>query len=418
MEGLLFLGLVAVISEAFPVGMHSGDKVLRLRPGNEQHVQFLKTMSDTEKVDFWLPTWAELLMINSTADIRVPAEWVSEILSELEKIGLKYEVLNENLQVLITDKFSETLSGANYSYENYHSWEEIEDWTAKIAEDNPKLISRLEIGKSYEGRSIYLLRVGKRKHVVKPSIFVECGIHAREWISPAFCQWFVKEAVESHETGSPLKTLLDEFDFLVVPVVNVDGYSYTWTENRFWRKTRSRYPGNYCTGTDPNRNFAAKWCSLGASRSSCSNVYCGPFVESESEVKAVASFVRDHLQHIKAYLAIHSYSQLLLLPYSYTFSESRHHEELNALAGGAVAELRSLHGTNYRYGPGASTIYPAAGISADWAHDLGIKYSLTFELRDTGEHGFLLPESLIKPTCEETMLAINYIATYVLNHPY
>ncbi|XP_072897659.1 carboxypeptidase B-like [Hemitrygon akajei] len=418
MEGLLFLGLVAVISEAFPIGKHSGDKVLRLRPGNEQHVQFLRTMSDIEKVDFWLPTWAELLMINSTAEIRVPGEWVSEMLNEMEKIGLKYEVLNENLQVLITGQFDETCSEANYSYENYHSWEQIEDWTAKIAKDSPKLISRLEIGKSYEGRSIYLLQVGKRKDMAKPAIFLECGIHAREWISPAFCQWFVKEAVESCETGSPLETLLNELDFLVVPVVNVDGYSYTWTGNRFWRKTRSRYPGNSCTGTDPNRNFAAKWCSIGASNNPCSNVYCGPFVESESEVKAVADFVHYYLQHIKAYLVIHSYSQLLLFPYSYTFSYSHHHEELNALAGSAVAKLRHLHGTNYRYGPGVSTIYPAAGSSPDWAHDLGIKYAFTFELRDTGEHGFLLPESLIKPTCEETMLAINYIATYVLNHLY
>ncbi|XP_072110603.1 carboxypeptidase B-like [Mobula birostris] len=398
--------------------MHSGDKVLRLRPGNEQHIQFLRTMSDTEKVDFWLPTWADLLMINSTADIRVPAEWVSEILSELEKIGLKYEVLNDNLQVLITDQFNKTLSGPNYNYENYHSWEQIEAWTAKIAEANPRLISREKIGKSYEGRSIYLLRVGKRKRVVKPAIFMECGIHAREWISPAFCQWFVKEAVESYENGSPLKTLLNGLDFFVVPVVNVDGYSYTWTRNRFWRKTRSRYLGNNCMGTDPNRNFDAAWCSTGASKNSCSNVYCGPFVESEPEVKAVANFVRDHLQHIKAYLAFHSYSQLLLFPYSYTFSYSRRHEELNGLAANAVNELERLHGTNYIYGPGASTIYPAAGSSDDWAYDLGIIYSFTFELRDTGEHGFLLPESLIKPTCEETMLAINYITTYVLNHPY
>ncbi|XP_059844557.1 carboxypeptidase B-like [Hypanus sabinus] len=418
MEGLLFLTIVAVISEALPVAMHSGDKILRLRPGNEQHVQFLRAMSDTEKVDFWLPAWSELLMINSTADIRVPGEWVSEMLSELEKIALKYEVLSGKLQVLITDQLKKKLFQASYSYENYHSWEQIEAWTAKIAETYPTLISREEIGKSYEGRSIYLLRVGKRKGVAKPAIFLECGIHAREWISPAFCQWFVKEAVESCENGSPLKTLLNELDFLVVPVVNVDGYSYTWTGNRFWRKTRSKYPGNNCIGTDPNRNFDAAWCSIGASNNPCSNVYCGPSVESESEVKAVANFVRDHLQHIKAYLAIHSYSQLLLFPYSYTFSYSQHHEELNALAANAVMELKHLHGSNYTYGPGASTIYPAAGGSDDWAHDLGIKYVFTFELRDTGEYGFLLPEYLIKPTCEETMLAINYIATYVLNHLY
>lgn len=61
---------------------------------------------------------------------------------------------------------------------------------------------------------------------------------------------------------------------------------------------------------------------------------------------------------------------------------------------------------------------PAAGGSDDWAYDQGIKYSFTFELRDTGKYGFLLPESQIKPTCEETMLAVKYIASYVLDHLY
>ena len=38
-----------------------------------------------------------------------------------------------------------------------------------------------------------LEQLGKKSSVTKPAIFMDCGIHAREWISPAFCQWFVKE---------------------------------------------------------------------------------------------------------------------------------------------------------------------------------------------------------------------------------
>ncbi|XP_051874601.1 carboxypeptidase B-like [Pristis pectinata] len=156
----------------------------------------------------------------------------------------------------------------------------------------------------------------------------------------------------------------------------------------------------------------------GSSTHPCSPVYCGPYVESEKEVKAIADFVRSHRKLIKGYISIHSYSQLLMFPYGYNHSLSADHEELNALARNAVAELRSLHGTDYKYGSGAKTIYIAAGTSADWAYDLGIKYTFIFELRDTGTHGFLLPESLIKETCEETMLATNHIAAYILNHPY
>ena len=36
-------------------------------------------------------------------------------------------------------------------------------------------------------------QIGKKSSSSKPSIFLDCGIHAREWISPAFCQLFVKE---------------------------------------------------------------------------------------------------------------------------------------------------------------------------------------------------------------------------------
>lgn len=60
----------------------------------------------------------------------------------------------------------------------------------------------------------------------------------------------------------------------------------------------------------------------------------------------------------------------------------------------------------------------AAGGSDDWAYDQGIKYSFTLELRDTGTYGFLLPESQIRPTCEETMLAVKYIANYVRKNLY
>uniref|UniRef100_A0ACB8FAW7 Carboxypeptidase B n=1 Tax=Sphaerodactylus townsendi TaxID=933632 RepID=A0ACB8FAW7_9SAUR len=91
---------------------------------------------------------------------------------------------------------------------------------------------------------------------------------------------------------------------------------------------------------------------------------------------------------------------------------------MNSLAKATIKELATLHGTKYTYGPGASTIYPAAGGSDDWAYDQGIKYSFTFELRDTGRYGFALPESQIKPTCEETLIAIKYIASYVLDHLY
>ena len=56
-------------------------------------------------------------------------------------------------------------------------------------------------------------------------------------------------------------------------------------------------------------------------------------------------------------------------------------------------------------------IYEAAGSSVDWAHlKLGIKYSYALELRDKGQHGFMLPVNQIQPTVEETWAGINGMA--------
>lgn len=67
---------------------------------------------------------------------------------------------------------------------------------------------------------------------------------------------------------------------------------------------------------------------VGASRSPCSDTYCGPAAESEKETKALADFIRKNLSSIKAYLTIHSYSQLLLYPYSYANKLPANYEEL------------------------------------------------------------------------------------------
>lgn len=60
----------------------------------------------------------------------------------------------------------------------------------------------------------------------------------------------------------------------------------------------------------------------------------------------------------------------------------------------------------------------ASGITVDWAYDNGIKYAFSFELRDTGRYGFLLPATEIIPTAQEMWMAIQTIMTHTLNHPY
>lgn len=68
--------------------------------------------------------------------------------------------------------------------------------------------------------------------------------------------------------------------------------------------------------------------AIGASSNPCMETYCGSSPESEIEVKNVANFIRMHKSDIKAYITIHSYSQLVLFPYSYTYDLAADHSEL------------------------------------------------------------------------------------------
>lgn len=68
----------------------------------------------------------------------------------------------------------------------------------------------------------------------------------------------------------------------------------------------------------------------GSSGNPCSETYRGPHANSEPEVKAIVDFVKSHGQ-IKAFISIHSYSQLLLYPYGYTSKKAADQEELVSL---------------------------------------------------------------------------------------
>ncbi|KAM9089903.1 carboxypeptidase B [Megaptera novaeangliae] len=416
---LAFLILVTVtLASAHHSGEHfEGEKVFRVSVEDENDINLLRELASISQIDFWKPDSVTQIKPHSTVDFRVKAEDIVTVEDFLKQNELQYEVLISNLRSVLEAQFDSRVRATGHSYEKYNNWETIEAWTQQVASENPDLISRSAIGTTFLGNTIYLLKVG-RPGPNKPAIFMDCGFHAREWISPAFCQWFVREAVRTYGREIHMTEFLDKLDFYVLPVVNIDGYIYTWTKYRMWRKTRSTNAGSTCIGTDPNRNFDAGWCSVGASKNPCHETYCGSAAESEKETKALANFIRNNLSSIKAYLTIHSYSQMMLYPYSYDYKLPKNNAELNSMAKAAVKELATLHGTKYTYGPGASTIYPAAGGSDDWAYDQGIKYSFTFELRDKGRYGFALPESQIRPTCEETMLAIKYITGYVLEHLY
>uniref|UniRef100_A0A8C5R575 Peptidase M14 domain-containing protein n=1 Tax=Leptobrachium leishanense TaxID=445787 RepID=A0A8C5R575_9ANUR len=305
---------------------------------------------------------------------------------------------------------------SDYNYTRYHPMGEIYGWMEDIHEKHSDLVSKHYMGSTYEERPIYYLKIGWPSKKQKKIIFMDCGMHAREWVSVAYCQWFVKELISNHKHDSELNKVLKQVDFYVVPVLNVDGYVYTWTTERLWRKNRSVHDNGTCYGVDLNRNFDAQWCTVGTDPYCSSLVYCGPSPASELETKAMVTLIEKHKTEILCYLNMHSYSQLILYPYGYSSNISANNEELEKVATIAIERIMEKHKTEYAQGRASYILYFLSGASADWALDINIKLSFIFELRDDGTYGFELPPDQIEPTCEETMTAVMSIVEYIDEH--
>lgn len=218
-----------------------------------------------------------------------------------------------------------------------------------------------EIGKSFEGRPLKVLKIGDSPS--KSIVWLDAGTHAREWIGPATGMYIAARLATTHAactTGYSCsdsdRALFNRYTFWVQPVVNPDGYVYSHESDRLWRKTRSTSRGSpwslFCTGTDPNRNYNAGWAGEGSSGNPCSQTFAGRSAHSEPEVKALTETILKERNRIAFFLTLHSYSQIMLLPYGYSKEIPPEYSALEALAMQG-AEVLKMHGTDYKIGSAA-----------------------------------------------------------------
>ncbi|KAF6085612.1 carboxypeptidase A5 [Phyllostomus discolor] len=355
--------------------------------------------------------------------MRVPFAELKDIKTYLESHGLVYSIMIKDIQVLL-DEERETMaksrrlerSAGSFSYSSYHTLEEIYNWIDSFVMENADIVSKIWIGDSFENRSMLILKFstgGSQRR----AIWIDSGIHSREWITHATGIWTAKQIVNEYGKDGTLTNILNDMDIFLEIVSNPDGFAFTHSMNRLWRKNKSSRPGISCIGVDLNRNWRSGFGGNGSNDNPCSETYRGPYPHSEPEVAATADFITAH-GNVKALISIHSYSQMLMYPYGHSLEPVADQEELHSLAKRAVQALYKVHGIKYIYGSISTTLYVASGITLDWAYDSGIKYSFSFELRDTGRYGFLLPASQIIPTAQETWMAIRTIMEHTLNHPY
>ncbi|TDH09852.1 hypothetical protein EPR50_G00091610 [Perca flavescens] len=421
MRGLI--AFTALVVAVLGKEMFEGHQVLRIVAKDETQLSLIKNLEDM--VEFELDFWRGVTDVSTPVDVRVPFHSLQSVKIHLESQDIEYSIMIEDLQVMLNEEQQEMESAAriaeprntdSFDFSRYHTISEIYSFQDMLVAENPNLVSKIVIGQSYEGRPLNVLKFSTGG-TNRPAIWLDTGIHSREWVTQASGTWFAKKIVTDYGRDPAITAILNKMDIFLEIVTNPDGYYYTHNSNRMWRKTRKPNSGSSCVGVDPNRNWDAGFGGAGASNNPCSETYRGPRAHSESEVKSIVDFVKSR-GNFKAFVSIHSYSQMLLYPYGYTRTPCKDQTELHNLAKKAITDLASLYGTSYRYGSIINTIYQASGGTIDWTYNQGIKYSYTFELRDTGRYGFILPANQIIPTARETWLALMAIMDHTSKNIY
>ena len=369
---------------------YRGYQVLVITPDNEDQVSWLVDMKEKSSTDWWsdwcdTDWWSEPSKPGVSVAVSIAPRCVEIVEKLVKNTGMEYNVTIDDLEDLIDEEKSYRSlvllhkAAEDWTPEIYHNLQEIERRKEWLASTYSHLVSTLNLGTTYEGRKIEALVVREDSSSTKPVIWIDCGIHAREWVSPPACLHAIDKLIENSNSVDPRENLLAMYDFFILPVANPDGYVYSWETNRMWRKNRRPNAGqaqapsspgwgggwgagfggqqssSKCGyGVDPNRNFPTNFHQ--GSNNPCDDSYHGAHALSEAESQAIQKGVqimksRYGEGRIAAFVSIHAYSQFWMSPFGYKKDHSKDYRDHMSVMKKSIDALASVYGTQFTYGP-------------------------------------------------------------------
>ena len=400
-----------------PVVRFDGHKVVRVQPRSTREMRTALTLTD----DVWTCAFdgdkSSRELHIAPIDIRL----TPEAYLALRDSQIPFTLLIDDVQKLIDAERAPALGfgprGPGTFFGAYQDYAAVSAYIDTLAALRPDLASRVHVGASLLPREIFALRVSApgAPPGSKPAIILWGCQHAREWITVMGTTYIADQLVRNYNIDANIRRLLDSFEFYIVPIANPDGYAYTWTNNRLWRKNR-RANGDGTTGVDLNRNWDFGWGGPGSSGTSSSDIYRGPSAFSEPCTQSLRDFIIAR-PNIAMSFDIHSYSQLVLEPFGYTFALPPETRAYTQITGVVQAAMSASAGGFFIGGETYRAIYPASGVSQDWIQGVRGILGYGFELRDRGSNGFVLPVSDIIPGSQECLAGVFAAANWLIDHP-
>jgi hypothetical protein len=322
-------------------------------------------------------------------------------LSELQAAGWSVRI-DEQRTAELPQPGRETFGGG------YRTVEETYAYLDQLQAAYPNLAAVVTYGQSWQklhapaGYNLKAIVLTKRDPIAspKPTLLIQGGIHAREYVPPELATRFAQYLLSNYGIDADATWLLNEHKIVIAPIFNPDGRKIAET-GQLKRKNMNHKTGG-CTGNslgiDLNRNYSFSWGLVNRPTDPpCGETWPGLSANSEPEVLASQDLIRSlfpdqrlpdrsspaPLAATGVFLDMHSYGNLMLYPWGQD-NLPPPNMQLQTIARKAA----SYNG----YDPIQTIdLYPTSGTSQDFAYgELGVA-GFGMEVGNSGTCGGFMP---------------------------
>ncbi len=300
----------------------------------------------------------------------------------------------------------------------YHDYAEMVAELNQAAFDHPDIFSLFSVGLTYDGRTIWAGKISDNVGTDEdePEVLFTHHQHAREHLTVEMALYTLHMLTDEYGTDPQITGLVDSREVWIVFDMNPDGGEYDIATGSYvsWRKNRQPNAGSSYIGTDLNRNWGYKWgCCGGSSGTPSSATYRGAAGFSAPETAVVRDFVDSRViggkQQITAHIDFHTYGELILWPYGYTYTDvtpdmTQDDHDAHVVMGQAMAA------TNGYTPEQASDLYITDGTINDWMYGIHRIFTYTFEMYPVSSSpGFYPPDEAIPAETARNRAAVLYL---------
>ena len=131
-------------------------------------------------------------------------------------------------------------------FDTYYRYDDLTRLLHAYAAEYPGLVQITSIGKSYEGRDIWLATVtnfATGPAAEKPALWVDGNIHASEVSPSSACLYFIQQLTAGHGQEPAITNVLDTRAYYICPRINPDGAEWALADvPKIIRSSTRPYP--------------------------------------------------------------------------------------------------------------------------------------------------------------------------------